>query len=149
MRKFWLVAKHEYLKTIRRRAFWLGTLGVPLLIIVVMAASIAVAVGGGDERPLGYVDHAGILTAGVYPDVGEGNEFTEMRAFPDEAAATAVLESGEIQAFCVVPAMCNGASWRALTSLSARLMVAAKPAVRISSTCSCPLLPACFSCSRL
>jgi len=104
MRKFWLVAKHEYLKTIRRRAFWLGTLGVPLLIIVVMAASIAVAVGGGDERPLGYVDHVGILTAGVYPDVGEGDEFTEMRAFPDEAAATAALESGEIQAFCVVPA---------------------------------------------
>lgn len=104
MRKFWLVAKHEYLKMTRKRSFWLGTLGVPLLIVVVLAASIAVAVGGGDDRPLGYVDHAGVLAAGIYPDVGEGNEFIEMRAFPDEAAARAALEAGEIQAFYVVPA---------------------------------------------
>lgn len=104
MRKFWLIAKHEYLKMIRRRAFWLGTLGVPLLIIVIMAIGIAVAVGGGDDRPLGYVDRAGILAAGAYPDVGEGDRFTEMRAFPDEEAATAALEAGGIQAFYVVPA---------------------------------------------
>jgi ABC-2 type transport system permease protein len=103
MREFWLVAKHEYLKMIRRRAFWLGTLGVPLLIVVIMAVSIAVAVGGGDKKPLGYVDYAGILTAGITPEAGR-REITEMRAFPDEATATAALEAGEIQAFYVVPA---------------------------------------------
>jgi ABC-2 type transport system permease protein len=102
MRKFWLVAKHEYLKMIRRRAFWLGTLGVPLLIVVIMAVSIAVVVGGGDEKPLGYVDYAGILTAGITPEAGR-RKITEMRAFPDEATATAALEAGEIQAFYVVP----------------------------------------------
>lgn len=103
MRKFWLVAKHEYLKMIRRRAFWLGTLGLPLLIVVIMAVSIAVVVGGGDKKPLGYVDHAGVLTAAITPEAGR-REITEMRAFPDEATATAALEAGEIQAFYVVPA---------------------------------------------
>lgn len=104
MRKFWLMAKHEYLKTVRRRAFWLATLGVPLLMVVIMAVSVAVTIGGGDERPLGYVDHAGILATGVYPDLEEGEKFTEMHAFADEAAARAALEAGQIQAFYVLPA---------------------------------------------
>lgn len=103
MHKLWLVAKHEYLKTIRRRAFWLGTFGLPLLIVVIIVVSAAVFGSGRGGKPLGYVDHAGILAAGVYPNVGE-SKFTEMRAFPDEAAATAALEAGQIQAFYVVPA---------------------------------------------
>jgi ABC-2 type transport system permease protein len=103
MHKLWLVAKHEYLKTIRRRAFWLGTFGLPLLIVVIIVVSATIFGSGRGSKPLGYVDHAGILAAGVYPNVGE-RKFTEMRAFPDEAAATAALEAGQIQAFYVVPA---------------------------------------------
>ena len=104
MRKLWLVARHEYLKMVRRRAFWLATLGIPLLIVLIMAVSIAVFAGRRSEKPLGYVDHAGVLAAGVYPDLGQGERFTEVRPFPDEAAAAAALEAGQIQAFYVVPA---------------------------------------------
>ena len=104
MQKFWLVAKREYRKMVRRRAFWVGTLGIPLLIVVIMAVSIAVAVGGRDDRPLGYVDYADILNPEVSLEAGEGNKVTEMQTFSDEAAATAALEAGEIQAFYVVPA---------------------------------------------
>ena len=102
MHKLWLVAKHEYLKMVRRRSFWLGTLGVPLLIVVVMAVSIAVAVGGGDGKPLGYVDQAGLLADEIYPP-DKGDDFSTMLAFPDEAAARAALENGDIQAFYIVP----------------------------------------------
>lgn len=102
MHKLWLVAKHEYLKMIRRRSFWLGTFGIPLLIVVVLVISIAVVEGGGNEKPLGYVDHAGVLADPIYPDAGSGA--TEMRAFADESAARQALENREILAFYVVPA---------------------------------------------
>jgi ABC-2 type transport system permease protein len=105
MHKFWLVAKHEYLKTVSRRAFWLGTLGIPALIVVIMAVSIVISVGSVSDKPVGYVDDAGILEAAVYPELEEGEEFTQMRAFPDEKSAIAALvEAKEIEAFYVVPA---------------------------------------------
>jgi ABC-2 type transport system permease protein len=103
MRKLWRVAKHEYLKMIRRRAFWLGTLGIPLLIVVVLVISIATVEGDGNEKPLGYVDRAGVLAEAVSPP-NAGADFTEMRAFSDEAAARQALQEREILAFYVVPA---------------------------------------------
>ncbi len=102
MHKFWLVFKQEYLKTVQRRAFWLGTFGIPVLIVAIVAISIAVVVSRGGGQPLGYVDHAGVLARGVYPE-GASDKFTPMLAFPDEAAATAALQAGEIQAFYVLP----------------------------------------------
>jgi ABC-2 type transport system permease protein len=67
MHKSFLVAKHEYLKMVRKRSFLLSTLGVPLLIVVVMAVSIAIGMGGSNDTPLGYVDHADILDPDVQP----------------------------------------------------------------------------------
>ena len=62
MRNLWLVAKHEYLKIVRKKSFLLGTLGIPVLMIVVMVVSYrGVALGQRGTQPLGYVDHAGIL----------------------------------------------------------------------------------------
>jgi len=99
MPKFLLVAKHEYLKMTRKRSFWLGTLGIPLLIVLIIAISILISVGGGSDEPLGYVDRAGILEDVVYPE----REIVEMRAFPNKTAAQAALENGEIQAFYLLP----------------------------------------------
>jgi len=109
MHKSFLVAKHEYLKMVRKRSFLLGTLGIPLLIVVVMAVSIAIATGGGDDTPLGYVDHAGILNPDVQPPevetqiARERASDVEIRPYPDEASARAALEAEEIQAYYVVP----------------------------------------------
>jgi ABC-2 type transport system permease protein len=89
---------------VRRRSFLIGTLAFPLLIVVVMAISIALAVGKGDHRPLGYVDLAGVLAAGVQPPFENGERAVELRAYPDEAAGRAALASGEIQALFVLPA---------------------------------------------
>ncbi len=109
MRKLFLIAKHEYLKMVRKRSFLLGTLGVPLLIVVVMAVSIAVAVGGDTDTPLGYVDHAGILNPDVQPPeietqiARERASDVEIRSYPDETSARVALEVEEIQAYYVVP----------------------------------------------
>jgi ABC-2 type transport system permease protein len=96
MAKFWLVARHEYLVAVRRRAFLFGTFGLPVAIAVLMALSIAVTVGRRDSRPVGYVDFAGLLNAEA---AAPG-----LRPYGDEPAAQAALLAGEIQAFYVVPA---------------------------------------------
>ncbi len=104
MRNLWLVAKHEYLKIVRQKSFLFGTLGIPVLIIVVMAVSILVALGQRGTLPLGYVDRAGILSESVTPPVPEkGKPPVAIRAFADEAAAQAALEANTIQAYYVVP----------------------------------------------
>jgi len=100
MRKLWLMAKHEYLTMVRKRSFLLGTLGIPLLIVVVMGVSILAAIGGGDDRPVGYVDQAGLLSA-VQEEEGAGG--VALQAFSAEEAARAALAGGEIQAYYVVP----------------------------------------------
>ncbi len=100
MHKLWLVVKHEYLKNVRRRTFVLGTLGIPLLIVAIMAISILVAIGGQDERPLGYVDEAGVISLPASADADHG---VDLRAFSDETAARSALEAGAIQAFYVLP----------------------------------------------
>lgn len=101
MRNFWLLAKTEYWKMVKRRGFLVGTLGIPLLLVLIMGASIMVAVGNEADLPVGYVDHSGILAAAQYPDEDESTTFI---AFPDEPVAQTALENREIQAFVVVSA---------------------------------------------
>ena len=100
MRKLLLVARAEYLRMVKRRSFLLATLGVPLFIGAVMAASILLAVGG-EARPFGVVDHAGLLGAVMQNPAGQTSHAV---AFPDEAAARAALQAREIQGFYVLPA---------------------------------------------
>ena len=98
MGKLWLMAKHEYLRMVRKRSFLLSTLGIPALIVVITAVSIYVAIGGDDDRAVGYVDQAGLLSAGP-----GAQDDIEMRAFAGEEAARAALAEGEVQAVYVVP----------------------------------------------
>lgn len=102
LREVWLVARHEYLTMVRRRAFMLGTLVVPLLIGIVMAISVLFAIGKRDDRPLGYVDRAGVLSAAVQPSF-ENSRAVELRRFDDAAAAEAALRAGQIQAYYLLP----------------------------------------------
>jgi ABC-2 type transport system permease protein len=100
MRNYWLVARHEYRRTVVRRGFLIGTLAVPLAIAALIALVVVVENMGADERPVGYVDQAGLLE-----QTGTAAESEiEIRAFADQEAATAALEAEEIQAFYVLPA---------------------------------------------
>jgi ABC-2 type transport system permease protein len=100
MRNYWLVAKHEYRRTVVRRGFLIGTLAIPVAIAALIALVIVVESMGADDRPIGYVDHAGLLEETRAP--AESN--VEIRAYTDREAATAALEAEEIQAFYELPA---------------------------------------------
>ncbi|MGC9467323.1 MAG: ABC transporter permease [Anaerolineae bacterium] len=104
MRKLWLIVKHEYIRRVTEKSFLFSVLGIPLLIVGIGGISILIALGGGDDRPIGYVDHAAVLNSDVLSSlVEEQPRFGQMRAYPDEPSARSALQRGEIQAFYVVP----------------------------------------------
>lgn len=104
MRSLWLVAKHEYLKTVARRGFLILTLAIPLGMAALIGLGIAIESMGQNTQPLGYVDQAGILDPGLHGAMRDADERVQIREFPDQEAAQVALERGEIQAFVLFPA---------------------------------------------
>jgi ABC-2 type transport system permease protein len=100
MRNSWLVAKHEYRRTVVRRGFVITTLAVPLGMALLVAFGILMEGLGKSNLPIGYVDHAGILD----PSQGFSEASSvQIRAYADEKAALSALERAEIQALFVLP----------------------------------------------
>ena len=104
MRSLWLVAKHEYRRTVMRRGFVIGTVAIPLGIIALIALVIVVENMGQDRSPLGYVDHSGVLEISRQAALPGTGSRVEIREYADEETALAALERGEIQAVFVLPA---------------------------------------------
>jgi ABC-type Na+ efflux pump permease subunit len=98
MHNFWIIARHEYRKIALRKGFLISIVGIPLLMFAVMGVSIWVNVSEQDNRPVGYVDQAGIIVSQSDPE-----SRVEMIPYPDETSARAALESQEIQAFYLLP----------------------------------------------
>lgn len=111
MKKTLLVLRHELAMTLRRRSFLLMALGLPLLIVVIFAV-VTLVKGDSDggvatieaktfEPGLaieGYVDRSGLI--GVIPqDIPSGR----LLAYAGEEQARGALESGEIDAYYVIP----------------------------------------------
>ncbi|HNT74897.1 MAG TPA: ABC transporter permease [Anaerolineae bacterium] len=113
MRNIGIVIKHEIISTITKPSFWVTTLVLPALIMAFTFGSQFFSMQMLEEEmdptefiqtetttpAIGYVDHAGIITelpAEYPPD--------RIRAFPDEAAAQAALDAGELQSYYVVAA---------------------------------------------
>jgi ABC-2 type transport system permease protein len=103
MRKLWLVTKHEYQRVVKQKSFLITTLGLPALMILVMGVSILAALGGRGDLPLGYVDHAGVLSDPIMPPLDEDETMVAMKALPDRDAAIAALKSKEVQAVYLLP----------------------------------------------
>jgi ABC-2 type transport system permease protein len=111
MHNFWLIARHEYLKLAGRRGFIIGTLAIPLLIVVYMGFMYLVTTMSQSDAPIGVVDSAGVLSTGILP-VEQGENLLELRMFADESQARNALEGssagssegGKIQAYYVIPA---------------------------------------------
>lgn len=115
MRKAWLVARHEYLTMVRKRSFALATLAFPVLIAAFLALTIFLALGRSDDRPLGYVDLAGVLTDEARQAGAADDAFIP---FASEAAALAALQAGRIQAYYLLPAGYRESGAVQLTALS-------------------------------
>ena len=98
MNKLWLVARHEYLRTARRRSFLLGIIAMPAFIAAIVLAGVLVSGSFDTVDSLGYVDGASVLSPP--PSQGEG---PQPRRFTDETAARNALEQGEIKAYYLIP----------------------------------------------
>ena len=101
-----LIARFELIRNLRRRGFLGLTIGLPLLALAILIGSQLFAGSGGDDNEgavgdselrAGYVDQSGVLNGWAE------NDLLQMRAFADEAAARAALETGEISAYWLIP----------------------------------------------
>jgi ABC-2 type transport system permease protein len=117
MRNTLLVIKEEIRETIGKRSFWLTTFLFPLTIFVITFGSQLMAQGWaedasgddvlglvsgagvyGDQKPVGVVDHAGVITT-----LPAGFPAGLIEAYEDEAAAEAAMASGVIEQYYIVP----------------------------------------------
>lgn len=104
MLNLWLMAKHEYRKKVGNRKFLFTTLGLPLALILILGVTIVITIGfSKDDRPVGYVDQAGILDASVLKMNAEQDNPVKMVPFPDTATAEAALTRKDLQAVFVIP----------------------------------------------
>ena len=101
MYKSWLVGRFEYLTLVRRRSFVLATVGFPLLMVAVIGLGILLATSGADDRPLGFVDQAGVVT--LTPEQAGVEPAGALVAFAGRAEAEAALRGGTIQGYVVLP----------------------------------------------
>ncbi len=112
-----LVLRHELITTVTKPMFVLTCVGIPLLILLQMAAMDAMsprpflgsrsgAVSAGDDtlatpelEVQGYVDQSGLIQT-IPANIPPGM----LVAYADEASARHALEAGKIAAFYVIPA---------------------------------------------
>ncbi|MDH7490118.1 MAG: ABC transporter permease [Anaerolineae bacterium] len=102
MFKLRLIAVHEYKRHVLRKRFIWALLSVPALLALMVGITALAVRMERDYRPVGYVDHSGMLADPVMPPKGEGA--VEIHAFPGEAEAQKALQAGEIQCYYVLPA---------------------------------------------
>jgi ABC-2 type transport system permease protein len=110
MQKTLVVAMREFRQRVQRRGFWLGSIGVPLVLLVIWAfsgglggSSPAESISELDpadrpEQVIGYVDQADLIQTIPAPIPDD-----LFKPFTDPQLAEAALERGDIGAYYVVP----------------------------------------------
>jgi ABC-2 type transport system permease protein len=100
MRNIWLVARHEFLTNIRKKAFLFAVFGVPALmggiLGIVWWVTTSASEQGIGSGTIGFVDGAGIL-------LEESVSELDSRIYTDLDVAQAALDDGEIVAYVVIP----------------------------------------------
>jgi ABC-2 type transport system permease protein len=105
MNKLWRVAAYEYQRNVFKRSFLLTLLSVPFMMTLSIGMGFVIETATDDDRPLGYVDEAGVLAQAIpAPTVSDFDDPVELIAFSTEGAARAALEAGALQAYYVLPA---------------------------------------------
>ncbi|NLC12555.1 MAG: ABC transporter permease [Chloroflexi bacterium] len=105
MKKIIDVAKHEYTHHVGKRRFWIALLGMPLGFLLIMAISMLFSYLSIDAEPVGYVDHANLITQPqeVPEKVGFMEVFIRLIPYADEETARKDTENGTLQGFVVIP----------------------------------------------
>ena len=112
MHNTYLVLKHEIKTTLAKRSFWFTTFVFPLMIMALTlgpqllagdaiesSTQAALTPPAGVSSTIGFVDRAGIVQT-LPPDLQDG----QLKRYPDEAAAQAALQAGEVMQYYVIPA---------------------------------------------
>src|SRR5680860_360502 len=103
MHKALLVARYEYRRFARRRAFLLGTIGFPLLLVVIAGVGVLVGLSAEGET-IGYVDRAGVLAPAVLEEeYAEGLQTEDLQAFGAEEEGREALRTGRIDVLFLLP----------------------------------------------
>jgi ABC-2 type transport system permease protein len=104
MSKFWLVSSHEYTRHVFRKRFLLALFSVPLLLAFMIILVIGMIIMETSSKPVGYIDHSGLLADPVpQARVKWPEQYVEMVAYTNEAAADDDLQAKKIQAYYIVP----------------------------------------------
>ncbi len=104
MPKWYLIARMEFSKLVRRRAFLFATVAMPLLILAAIGISIfSISGGKGSHLPVGYVDESGVIPASAVRPAPAGDALPVLR-FESREEAEKALASGDVQAVYVFPA---------------------------------------------
>jgi len=111
MSKLWLVAKYEYARNVFKKSFIFITLSVPLILAVSVGLGWLINHMENPDAPVGYVDHAGLLTDPIpapqragSPDNPSSSDLVALIPYQTEEEAREALESKAIQAYYVVSA---------------------------------------------
>jgi ABC-2 type transport system permease protein len=104
MLKLWRVAVYEYRRNVLKRSFILALLSVPLMIGLNVGIGLFMESSENDGSPVGYVDHAGLLTNPIAAPVTGSREPIAFIPFQTENDVRLALESGDIQAYYVLAA---------------------------------------------
>ena len=99
MQKLWLIAKHEYLNSLRDKVFLIVTFGAPALIFVLIVVGSAFFDRSSGEGVIGYVDHSGLLSQ-TQAEATDAD--VQVRAYHDLDTGRAAVEAGDIQALFVL-----------------------------------------------
>jgi len=103
MNKFWYVALNEYKRHVFRKAYIWAILSVPLILFISIGAGYMVEMFETNTDPVGYVDLSGVLANPQPVPEGAGTRHpVELIPYPDEDAALAALDAGEVQAYYVI-----------------------------------------------
>ncbi|WP_066522848.1 ABC transporter permease [Curtobacterium ammoniigenes] len=99
------VIRFEFLRAIKKPSFWIGTLALPLLVVIVgvlvgvgnaAAGNAAASSGSAVKLPFEYIDHSGLVVPGVAAKWG-GTSTT------NAAAAVRAVRDGHLAAFVEFP----------------------------------------------
>lgn len=105
MNKLRRVAVYEYQRNVFKKSFLITLISVPLMVALSIGMGFMIETVRDDNRPVGYVDQAGVLAQALPAPVGASfDKPVELIAFQTEADARASLESREFQAYYLLPA---------------------------------------------
>ncbi|HTX79839.1 MAG TPA: ABC transporter permease, partial [Longilinea sp.] len=104
MRKFWLVASHEYSRQVLRRRFLVALLSFPLIGLLVIGTIYVEIAASSNYTPIGYVASQQIFPDFQTPPPDSTSLFSPVKiiTFDTEADARTALDAKQIQVYYVL-----------------------------------------------